>query len=267
LEDETTKHYRPANKYMAANMLTFTPIRHLNISVGNAIVYAERNVQAAYFTPLVFFKSLDHTLTKGLGVENQNSAMFFNISSRNINHLHLYTSVFIDEFNFSRLKPNNKEANPISYKIGAHLSNFPVQNLSLTGEFTRTNILNYKHSIPILTWASNGYNMGHYLSDNSQEIHLALRYKPIRGLDFALLFTDAKHGNEYSYIRRGTDENGITGNVLQIISQPSLGDIIWRNQTIGFRTVYEIFNNAYAIVNVEYNNAQGFENDNPPRFS
>ncbi len=265
LENETTKYYRPANKYMAANMLTFTPIRNLHLSVGNAIVYAERNVQAAYFIPIAFYKSLDHTLTKGAGTENQNSMMFFNISSRNIRHLHLYASVFIDEFNIKRLKSGNKEQNPVSYKIGGNLTNFPLQNLSLIGEFTKTNIINYKHSIPTLTWASNSYNLGHYLGGNSQEIYVALKYKPIRGLDFNLSFVEAKHGKEYEFIRRGPWE-GINGKITDIISQPSLGKVIWKNQTIGLKTIYEVFNNAYAILNLEYSNIKAYENDDEKVF-
>lgn len=265
LENEITKHYRQANKFMAANMMTFVPLRNLHLSLGNAIVYAENNVQAAYFIPIAFYKSIDHTLTKGTKQENQNSMMFFNISSRNIKHLHLYASVFVDEFNFSRLKKSNKEANPISYKLGGRLSNFPIQNLSLTGEFTHTNIINYKHSIPQLTWASNSYNLGHYLGDNAQEIYVALKYKPIRGLDVNLSYLNAKHGKEYAYVRRA-DWNGINGNILGIISQPSLGEIIWTNQTLGLNVIYEVFNNAYAIVNVAYSNIQGHENGDAQQY-
>ena len=245
-----TKQYRMANKFIAANMFTFTPLRKLNISVGNSIIYAEPNVQAAYFIPIAFYKSLDHTLTKGLAIENQNSQVFFNVSSRNIKHLHLYSSVYVDEVSFSRFLPSNPENNPISYKIGANLGNFPIQNLSLTGEFTRSNIINYKHSIPVLTWASNGYNLGHYLGDNSQEIYLALRYKPIRGLDLSLSYVDAKHGNEYAYNRT---------NILEIISQPVLGDITWTNKTIAFNAQYEIFNNAYALVSISKSDIQGYD--------
>ena len=267
--DTQKKHYRPHNKFIAANMFTFTPIRHLNLSIGNSVVYAENNVQAAYFIPIAFYKSFDHTMTKGVGVENQNSQAFINISSRNIKHLHLFGSVFVDEFSVARLKKSNLEANPISYKMGANLSNFPIQNLSVIGEFTRTNIINYKHSIPTLTWASNSYNMGHYLGDNSQEFYLAFRYKPIRGLDVTLSFMDAKHGKEYEYLRRGTEidpETGVRNSILSIISQPSLGKIIWTNQTIGFNAIYEVFNNAYAIVNVEYSNIKGHENTDDAVF-
>ncbi|HET7733657.1 MAG TPA: hypothetical protein VFK73_07445, partial [Paludibacter sp.] len=155
LDNNDKRQYRMANKFIAANMFTITPVRNLNFSFGNSIIYAEENVQPAYFIPIAFYKSIDHTLTKGLTLENQNSQVFINLSSRNIKHLHLFTSVYADEISLSRFKPSVAQKNPISYKLGACLTNFPVQNLSLTGEFTRSNIITYKHSIPALTWASN----------------------------------------------------------------------------------------------------------------
>ncbi|MFZ4725010.1 MAG: hypothetical protein ACOYMD_06150 [Paludibacter sp.] len=260
---DTTRYYidnvgnkfdRMANKFIAANLFTFTPIAKLNLSVGNSIVYAESNIQAAYFIPIAFYKSLDHTMTKGLGIENQNSQVFFNLSSRNIKHLHLFTSVYADEINFSRLLPSSAEKNPMSFKFGANLSNFPIQNLSIIGELTRTNIINYKHSIPSLTYASNGYNLGHYLGDNSQEIYLALKYKPIRGLDLSLSFVDAKHGNEYDYLRRNSDGADA---ISKIISQPTLSEITWSNKSLAFNAQYEVFNNAYALINVTYSDIEG----------
>ncbi len=246
--------FRMSNKFIAANLFTFTPFSGLNLSVGNSIVYAESTIQPAYLIPIAFYKSLDHTLTKGLGLENQNSQVFFNISSRNIKHLHLFTSVYLDEVDFDRFLPSSLAKNPISFKIGANLSNLPLQNLSITGEFTRTGIINYKHSIPALTWASNGYNLGHYLGDNAQEMYVELRYKPLRGLDLSLSYMHAKHGNEFDYLRRnsaGADA------IKKIISQPVLGETTWSNKTIGFTAQYEVFNNAYAIVNVDYSNIQG----------
>jgi len=253
LDNMDKKQYRMANKFIAANMFTFTPVRNLNLSIGNSIIYAEPNIQPAYLIPIAFYKSMDHTLTKGLNLENQNSQVFINFSSRNIRHLHLFTSVYADEISFSRFSPSSAAKNPISYKLGGNLSNFPIDNLSLTAEFTRTNIINYKHSIPVLTWASNSYNLGSYLNDNSQEIYLALRYKPIRGLDLGLSYTSAEHGNEYDYLRR----DGVADAITKIISQPVLGDIIWSNKTIGFNAQYEVINNAYALINVAYSDIRG----------
>ena len=61
-------------------------------------------MQAAYFIPIAFFKSLDHLLTKGLGSENQNSQVFASISVRPTDHLRLYGSFYLDEFKLARLK-------------------------------------------------------------------------------------------------------------------------------------------------------------------
>jgi hypothetical protein len=265
VENESKIYYRPANKFIAANLITFTPFSKLKISVGNSIIYAEKNVHAAYFIPIAFYKSIDHTLTKGLGTENQNSQVFMNISSRNIRHTHLYASVYFDEVQFGRFLPDSPDRNPVSYKVGANISNFPVKNLAAIVEYTRTNILNYKHSIPMLTYTSNSYNLGHYLGDNSEELYVALRYKPLRGLDMQLSYMQAYHGNEYDYLRRGT-YNGLTGDVIDIISNPSLGDIIWSNQTIAFKATYEIFQNAYAIVNIENSDIRGYDAASPVVF-
>ena len=250
IDNTGAKEYRMANKFIAANMFTFTPIRNLNLSVGNSIIYAEPNVQAAYLIPIAFYKSEDHTLTKGLGLENQNSQVFMNISSRNIKHLHLFTSIYADEISFSRFLPSSKERNPISYKVGANLSNYPVENLSIIAEYTNTNIINYKHSVPALTWSSNGYNLGSYLGDNSTELYLAARYKPIQGVDVNLSYTNAKHGNEYIYDRRAVDN---------IISQPSLGDITWSNTSLAFDLHVEIINNVYAFANLTYSDIKGYD--------
>jgi len=250
IDNVGVKKYRMANKFIAANLFTFIPIRNLNLSIGNSIIYAEPNIQAAYLIPIAFYKSEDHTLTKGLALENQNSQVFLNISSRNINHLHLYTSIYADDISFGRFLPNSKERNPISYKVGANLSNFPIENLSLVAEYTNTNIINYKLSIPVLTWASNGYNLGSYLDDNSTELYLAARYKPIQGVDISLSYTDAKHGNEYIYLRSDIDD---------IISQASLGDITWSSITLACDVHVEIINNVYAFANVTYSDIKGYD--------
>jgi hypothetical protein len=250
VDNMNAKKYRMSNKFIAANMFTFTPVKNLNFSVGNSIIYAEANIQPAYLIPIAFYKSLDHSLTKGLPIENQNSQVFMNFSSRNIKHLHLFASVYADEISFSRFLPSSPDKNPISYKIGGNLNNFPLNNLSMIAEFTHSNIINYKHSIPALTWTSNGYNLGSYLSDNSQELYLELRYKPISGLDINLSYSDAKHGNEYYYDRE---------EIINIISQPVLKDITWTSKTIGFNAQYEVVNNAYAIINVAYSNIQGYD--------
>ncbi len=254
MDNSGKKFYRPANKFMAANMFTFTPFRNFNFSFGNSIIYAESNIQPAYFIPIAFYKSMDHLLTKGIGAENQNSQFFINFSSRNLKHTHIYGSVFVDELSFSRFLPDNPEHNPISSKLGIQLTNFPLANLSAVAEFTTTSMITYKH-YPLLTYASNSYNLGHYLGDNSREWYFMLKYKPIRGLDIQLSYIDAVHGNEYQFIKRINNLNVMK----QIISQDVMQDISWSSKSIGLNATYEVFNNTFCNFALMYSDVNGYE--------
>ncbi|MBO5405204.1 MAG: hypothetical protein J6A13_04315 [Paludibacteraceae bacterium] len=245
------KNYRPYNKFMAANMFTFTPIKHLSVSLGNSIVYAEQSLQVAYLIPIAFYKSLDHLLTKGVRTQNQNSQVFASISVRPVNHLQLYGSFFLDEVKFSRFKLSEPENNPISYLVGFNWSGWPIDGLSLKGEFMRSYIACYTHSIDVLTWASNSYNMGHYMGDNAQSIYAELAYRPVRGLLLKLSYTNDMKYNSYSYLR---------DNISETIAQQPFDHCIYRNDEIRFDGIYEAHPNMYLRLSIGYNNAQGFDN-------
>ena len=246
----TQREYRPANKFMAANMFTFMPCKYIQFGFGNSIVYAERNVQAAYFIPIAFYKSLDHLLTKGMSTENQNSQAFATITVRPTDHLRLYGSFFLDEFKLARLKKDNPQKNPVSYLVGFNWSGWPVKGLALRGEFMRSYIATYVHSIAVLDFTSNSYQMGHYMGANAQSIWLQLSYRPTRSLRLTLDYTCDTKYTAYDYIR---------GDIKNIISQEPFKNTIWRNDEIKFRAVYEVFNNCYAHVDACYNHARAGE--------
>ena len=256
------KEYRPLNKFMAANMFTFTPIKHLSFSLGNSIIYAEQNIQAAYLIPIAFYKSLDHLLTKGIATQNQNSQLFASVSVRPVNHLHLYGSFYVDEFKLSRLKPTNAEHNPISYLVGLNCSGWPVEGLSLKAEFVRTNVACYTHSIDVLTWSSNSFNLGHYMGDNAQSIYAELAYRPIRGMLLKLSYTNDTKYNSYAYLRvyRGADGVIREGGISQTISQKPFDHCIYRNDEVRLDGIYEVHPNMFMTLTLGYNNARGYDN-------
>ena len=264
--ENTTKgieyEYRPHNKFMAANMITFSPIKQLSFSLGNSIIYAERNVQAAYFIPIAFFKSLDHLLTKGLGTENQNSQVFFTINTRNLRHTNFFATVYIDEFSAARLRKNNPQHNLVSYQVGFSVSDWPVKDLSLRAEFTRSNIACYKHSISTITYQSNSYYMGHYLGDNAQNIYAQLAYRPVRGLKLSLTYVNDIKYNSYSYLRR--DKSQPEGQISETISQKPFAEKTYMNNTLTFEALYEVFQNCYAVINFTYNDARGYAPTSTP---
>ena len=256
------KNYRPMNKFMAANMFTFTPITQLSFSIGNSIIYAEQTIQAAYLIPIAFYKSLDHLLTKGVYTQNQNSQAFASVSVRPVEHLHVYGSFYLDEFSLKRLKPSNKENNPISYLVGFNWSGWPIKGLSLKGEFVRSYIACYTHSIDVLTWQSNSFDMGHYLGDNAQSIYAELAYRPIRGLLVKMSYTHDTKYNSYAYLRNYRDANGVIrdGGISETLAQKPFDHAIFRNEVVRLDGVYEVHPNMFLSLALEYNHARGCNN-------
>ena len=260
------KEYRPMNKFMAANMFTFTPIKHLSFSVGNSIIYSEKTIQAAYLIPIAFYKSLDHLLTKGVATQNQNSQLFGSISIRPVEHLHLYGSMYVDEFKVSRMKPSNKEYNPISYLVGFNWSGWPIKGLSLKGEFVRTHIACYSHSIDALTWETNSFNMGHYMGDNAQSIYGELAYRPMRGMLLKLSYRNDMKYNSYAYLRVHRNENNQKVNesagIGNTIAQKPFDKCIYRNDELRLDGFYEVHPNMFLTFSFGYNHARGYDNLN-----
>jgi hypothetical protein len=245
--DYREKYHR---KYIAANMFTITPLKYLNISAGNSIIYDDSYFSPSYLMPLFFYKSVDHTVSSG--IDNMNSQMFFDISSRQIKHLHLFATLFVDELSMSRISKKN-EWNFLSWKAGFCLSNFPVKDLSITSEFTYTYPLTFQHYVPTLTFESNNYNLGHYLRDNSREWYVSLDYRPVRTLDIKLFFTDAIRGPDY------TELGGSR------LGNPPLDTINWHNTTIGIRCSYQIINDLYMWAAFTYSDVSG-ENKWSPQY-
>jgi len=223
------EHYH--SKYISANMFTFTPFHNFKLSAGNSIVYDYQYVNPAYLVPLFFYKSVDHSITSG--IENMNSQMFFDASSRQIKNLHLYLTWFIDELSVSRFAKKN-EWNFFSWKAGFRLDDLPISNLSLTTEFTYTYPLAYQHYVPTLTFQNQGYNLGYYLKDNSREWYIALDYHPVRTLDLNFYFLDAIRGPDYT-------ELGV-----KRVGNPPIVTVQWHNVVYGFKASYQVINDLYT---------------------
>jgi hypothetical protein len=240
------------DKYIAANMFTFMPWKHLNISLGNSIIYSDIGVQAAYLVPFLFYKSVDHTLNSTNNYAGQNAQMFLDISSRNIKHLHLFFSFYVDEFSITRVT-KSEEHNFLSYKGGLRLSNWPLKDLAFTSEFTYTLPMTYQHRTSTTTFTSNSYGLGHYLGSNAMDLFLALTYKPLRGLRVDISYSLARKGNVYIYgVYEPPDE------------APVLQDITWERSVVGLRGSYELLNNARIFAGLFISDVKGYDTDGIP---
>ncbi|MDT8394745.1 MAG: capsule assembly Wzi family protein [Bacteroidales bacterium] len=234
-------------KYIAANMFSFKPIPYLSISFGNSIIYSDIPVQVAYLVPFLFFRLADYEVSGMSDDASANSQMYFNISSRNIRHLHLYFSMFIDELSVYRFGDKNRN-NFFSYKGGFRLGNWPLQDLSFTAEYTYTLPAVYDHYISTNTFASDSYTLGHYLGGNAHELFLALQYKPLRGLLLELSYNFGQHGSNAGY-----------DGVVRADEIPMLGTITWQKNIAGLQASYAILSNASIFAGIQYSNIEGFD--------
>ncbi len=241
------------DKYIAANMFTLTPFKNFKASFGNSVIYSDDGVKLQYLIPIMFYKSVDHTYnatdSKGRNV-GQNSQMFLDISSRNIKKLHLYSTLFVDELSVSRFF-NDEESNFWSLKLGLQIADL-IPNTFITAEYTKSTPLTYKHNIPTTTFESNGYNLGHYLMDNSKELYFAVNIKPIKGLNIKIDYLDAKKGKDYDSI--GGDRLGL----------PYIETVEWENKSFSVQAKYQIINDGYIFFKYLNSNIQGDLNTYTP---
>jgi hypothetical protein len=227
-------------KYLAANMFTIKPWKHTFISFGNSIIYADMGVHPAYLTPFSFFKSIDHTLNSTTNDAGQNSQMFIDISTRIIPHTHFYTVLFIDELATTVMFNPDKHSNCISFKGGFSLTDLPLPNVTIIGEYTRSNPLAYKHFVPTTTFESNRYNLGYYLMDNAEESCVEIIWKPWRGLSFE---------TACRYARKGPDYNALGGKRRGL---PFMSEERWHRAEITAELSYQLTYNTFARLGYQF---------------
>lgn len=234
------------NKYIAANLFTFIPWKRFNFSIGNSIVYSDQYLNPAYFIPIFFYKSVDHTYNGNTNVAGQNSQMFFDISSRLIKGTHMYYSMFIDVLSFSTIFNKEEHANHWSMLGGIRFSNL-LPNLSLTMEYIRNHPLVYKNDNLTTLYNSNWYGLGHYLGDNAQEVYAAIDLKPIKMLLIKAWYSRAQKGPEYEY-QRGTDPATGTSYAL---GKKFMESVEWDRELMGLRIEYQLLNDFFVFAEVE----------------
>lgn len=240
-------------KYIAANFFTFTPVRMLNLSFGNSIIYSDLDVHPAYLTPVFFFKSIDHHLNGMSNYTGQNSQMFMDISSRQVKNLHLYFSLFLDEIAISRMFDEERHSNFFSIKTGFRLSNFPLQNVILTAEYSRTNPQVYEHIIETTTFESNRYNLGYYLRENSQDFFASVAVKPYRTFRAEISFTWAQKGPDTSL---ETSRLGI----------PFMKTVDWEAKIVSSKFDFEVLNDSHLYLGFDFASYSGNVQDYTPSF-
>ncbi len=183
-------------KYIASHTLTITPVKGLNISLGESIIYSDR-IELSYLMPLMFFRLADHYLSRQNNNAGGNSQFFAQISSRNhIKNTHLYSSIIIDEIRTTGIFKPSTQRYQLGYMLGASLADLPIDNLTFTAEYTKIYPFTYEHYIPTQRYQNASYLMGSWIGSNADLIYGALNYKFTRGLQTKVYGQYVRKGDE-----------------------------------------------------------------------
>jgi hypothetical protein len=166
-------------KYMAAHMIEFTPTRGVDISLGESVVYSDKGPLLIYLIPIMFFKSAEH-----YNGDKDNVQWFGNLDLNLIRNVNVYGSLFIDDLSLDKILSAEEMPNYFGYSFGIQTYDVLLKNLEFTAEYTRINPWVYTHEYPATEFTNNGYIMGSWMGQNSDNIYLDLSYRPVRSVSF-----------------------------------------------------------------------------------
>lgn len=181
-------------KYFATHSIQLRPIKGLDISLGESIVYSDR-FDVGYLVPLMFFKVYDNIANNAAIQAGSNGQLFFQASSRNhIKNTHLYGTLFIDEIRIGTLFDKVKRRNQLGYTLGASVTDCFVPYLTAGVEYTRVNPFVYRNLIPAQDYSNHQYSLGDWMGNNFDRWIFSLRHTPLPRLKCQL---------RYQVIRKG----------------------------------------------------------------
>lgn len=181
-------------KYFVMHALQLRPFRFIDITLGETLIYSDRNIYWGYFIPFLFFRSVDHMFTYGSGDSGNNGSFFGEVAIRPYERIKLSASLFIDEFSLKRFIKGDFSRNQLGYQANLRYYGLGFINSMLTIEYTRILPWIYQNWIPTQTYTNSGYLLGHYIGQNSDQLFFDYTVYPMRGLSLGLSFDYNRRG-------------------------------------------------------------------------
>lgn len=230
------------SKYIAANLITVTPWKRIDISIGNAIVYSG-DLRPEFFIPFMIFKFLDHNTGRG-DIGDGNGMMFFDLSIKYPERIKFYSTLFIDVTEIRNILKRNFNNTWTGFTLGSKTIDLLLPNLDFTIEYTRINPWVYEHKDEVTTYKHLDYSLGHWLGQNSDQLRIQLNYQLLRGLKFMLYGEKIRKG--------GMDEIFYAYDDINTSGRSFLYGLIRKESRIGLSASYEYMHNLIAQLKYTY---------------
>ncbi|MCH7516756.1 MAG: hypothetical protein IIB08_06495 [Bacteroidetes bacterium] len=134
-----------------------------------------------------------------------------------------------------------KERNQIGFTIGASAVDLPLDNLTLTLEFSKIYPFVYDHFIQTQTYESASYILGHWMGNNNDQVYGAIKYRFLRGLEASVWAR---------YIRKG--ENGNIEDQYTQPQPPFLFGLRTNYTYFGTLIKYEVIHELFVRLRFQY---------------
>jgi len=228
------------DKYIASHTLSVTPTNGLDISLGESIIYSNK-LELSYMIPIMFFRLAQHYLSQRNDGAGGNSQFFLGVSSRDqIKNTHLYGTLFIDEITLEGLFNSQTQRNQIGFTLGGSITDLPIDNLTLTAEYTKIYPYVYSNYIQDQLYTSSDYFLGHWMGNNADLLYGAINYRIKRGLQATLWG---------QYVRKGAAET-VTQDFVQP-QPPFLFGLRTNYSYFGAEIKYEIIHELFARIQIQ----------------
>jgi len=239
--DTGNRRYLYRQKYLASHTLTIKPIRGLDISIGESIIYADQ-LEILYLIPITFFRLADHYLSTHINEAGSNAQFFASVSSKgHIKNTHLYGTLFIDEFTLTNVFDPEKQKMQVGFTLGSSVTDLPIHNLTLKLEYSKIYPYVYQHYINTTTFESASYVLGHWMNNNADQIYGSLKYRFIRGLEAEIWAR---------YIRQG--ERADVNKIFDVPQPPFLFGLRTNYTYLGAQAKFEILHELFVRARYQY---------------
>jgi len=177
------------DKYIAYHRFNFNPSKHINFSIGEMIIYANRNVDYSYLNPFNFYKSAEHA-----NQDRDNTFLFFDFQNNSVDNLKLYSTILIDDIDFGKLG-KGWYGNQSLISIGAYSSHlYNLIPLDFEIQYIKIDPYVFTHRIYENSYTNSNFNLGSELQPNSSSTNIDLYYRPHHRVNINIGFSYKLHG-------------------------------------------------------------------------
>lgn len=207
------------SKYIAAHMIDISLFQGVDLSIGESVVYSDKGPLLIYLIPIALFKS-----GEWYNRDKDNVQLFGSLDLNVIKNVNAYFSLFIDELNTDKLFDPDKSHRQVAFTAGFHLFDIPATNLDFTAEYTRANPYVYNHKYSAVTFTNNGFDLGHWIGQNADDLYLELGFTPMHSLRISMFAEVYRKGAKGSIIDQYSDDQG---------KKPFLFDFQYEDRSFG----------------------------------